>query len=90
MAASALTKGKASIAGEGYKTKVVDFGRSADLTITLSGSDQWPLSIASAGATNTQPSDDIEAWHTTFLKNSRAVSAYSSGIHQQVMAYISS
>ncbi|MBQ0955983.1 major capsid protein [Serratia symbiotica] len=72
MAASALTKGKVTVAGEGYETKVVDFGRSADLTITLSGSDRWPLSIAS-GATNTQPSDDIEAWQTTFLKNSGAV-----------------
>lgn len=35
----------------------------SDLTITLSGSDKWPLTVA-AGATNTQPSDDIEIWQT--------------------------
>uniref|UniRef100_UPI00196897A8 major capsid protein n=2 Tax=Enterobacterales TaxID=91347 RepID=UPI00196897A8 len=43
-----------------------------DLTITLSGSDKWPLTVA-AGATNTQPSDDIEEWQTLILKNSGAV-----------------
>ncbi|MCP5629338.1 major capsid protein, partial [Klebsiella pneumoniae] len=42
MAASALVSGTVTVAGEGYETKVVDFGRSPDLTITLSGSDKWP------------------------------------------------
>lgn len=72
MAASALVSGTVTVAGEGYETKVVDFGRSPDLTITLSGSDKWPLTIA-AGTTNTQPSDDIEVWQTLFLKESGSV-----------------
>ncbi|WP_187322250.1 major capsid protein [Serratia marcescens] len=72
MASSAMVSGKVTVAGEGYETKVVDFGRSPDLTITLSGSDKWPLTVAS-GATNTQPSDDIEVWQTLILKNSGAV-----------------
>lgn len=72
MAASALATGTVTVAGEGYETKVVDFGRSPDLTIVLSGSDKWPTSVA-GGATNTQPSDDIETWQTTFLKESGAV-----------------
>lgn len=72
MASSAMVSGKVTVNGEGYETKVVDFGRSPDLTITLSGSDKWPLTVA-AGATNTQPSDDIEEWQTLILKNSGAV-----------------
>lgn len=72
MAASALTTGTVTVAGEGYETKVVDFARSAALTITLSGSDKWPLTVAS-GTTNTQPSDDIEDWQTQFLKESGSV-----------------
>lgn len=72
MAASALTTGTVTVAGEGYETKVVDFARSAALTITLSGSDKWPLTVA-GGTTNTQPSDDIEDWQTQFLKESGSV-----------------
>ncbi len=72
MAASALTKSQITVVGDGFPTTVIDFGRSSDLTITLSGSDKWPLSVA-AGATNTQPSDDIEDWQTLMLKESGAV-----------------
>lgn len=72
MAACALTKGMVTVAGEGYETKVVDFGRSADLTITLSGADKWPLNVAKV-ASNSRPSDDIEEWQTLFLKSSGAV-----------------
>lgn len=72
MAASALTTGTVTVTGEGYETKVVDFARSAALTITLSGSDKWPLTVA-FGTTNTQPSDDIEDWQTQFLKESGSV-----------------
>ncbi|WP_145483034.1 major capsid protein [Yersinia aldovae] len=72
MAASALTKSQITVVGDGFPTTVIDFGRSSDLTITLSGSDKWPLSVA-AGATNTQPSDDIEDWQTLMLKESGSV-----------------
>lgn len=72
MAASALTKSQITVVGDGFPTTVIDFGRSSNLTITLSGSDKWPLSVA-AGATNTQPSDDIEDWQTLMLQESGAV-----------------
>ncbi|MDE9517831.1 major capsid protein [Xenorhabdus bovienii] len=72
MAASALASGTITVAGDGYETKVVNFGRSADLTVTLSGSDKWPTKV-DAGKTNTQPTQDIEAWSQRILKNSGAV-----------------
>ncbi len=72
MAASALTKSQITVVGEGFPTTVIDFGRSSNLTITLSGSDKWPLSVP-AGTTNTQPSDDIEDWQTLMLKESGSV-----------------
>lgn len=72
MACSALATGTVTVAGEGYETKIVDFGRSPELTITLSGSDKWPQSVP-AGSTNTRPSDDIEEWQATFLQKSGAV-----------------
>ncbi|WP_387693391.1 major capsid protein, partial [Photorhabdus sp. RM71S] len=72
MAANALVKSQITVVGDGFETTVIDFGRSSNLTVTLSGSDKWPLKVA-AGATNTQPSDDIEAWQTLILKESGAV-----------------
>lgn len=72
MASSALVSGTVTVTGEGYDTKVVNFGRSSELTVTLSGSDKWPTQV-DAGKTNTQPSDDIEDWAQRILKNSGAV-----------------
>lgn len=72
MGCSALATGTVTIKGDGFPTTVVDFGRDPELTIALSGSDKWPVSIG-AGATNTQPSDDIEAWQTLVLQKSGAV-----------------
>ncbi|KLU15126.1 MULTISPECIES: major capsid protein [Xenorhabdus] len=72
MAASALTTGTITVSGAGYETKVVNFGRSADLTVTLSGSDKWPTTV-DAGKTNSQPTRDIEEWSQRILKNSGAV-----------------
>lgn len=71
MGASALSTGTVTIKGEGFPTTVVDFGRDPALTVALSGSDKWPTSLA-AGATNTQPSDDIEIWQTLVLQKSGA------------------
>ncbi len=72
MAANAMVSGKITVVGDGFPTKVIDFGRSSELTITLSGSDKWPTKVA-VGATNTQPSEDIEDWSTRILKMSGAV-----------------
>ncbi|MDD9340305.1 MAG: major capsid protein [Providencia heimbachae] len=72
MAASALVSATVTVTGEGYETKVVDFGRASELTVTLSGSDKWPTQI-DAGKTNTKPTDDIEDWAQRLLKNSGTV-----------------
>lgn len=72
MASSALVSATVTVEGEGYDTKVVNFGRASELTITLSGVDKWPVKV-DAGKTNTQPSDDIEDWAQRILKNSGAV-----------------
>lgn len=71
MGASALSTGTVTIKGDGFPTTVVDFGRDPALTVALSGSDKWPTTLA-AGATNTQPSDDIEIWQTLVLQKSGA------------------
>ncbi|WP_435781807.1 major capsid protein [Providencia hangzhouensis] len=71
MASNALVSATVTVTGEGYETKVVNFGRASELTITLSGTDKWPLKV-DAGKTNTQPSDDIEDWGQRILKNSGA------------------
>lgn len=72
MAASALQTGTVTVTGEGYETQVVDFGRSSDLTIALSGADKWPETVE-AGKTNTKPTDNIEDWAQRMLKESGAV-----------------
>lgn len=70
MAAQALQTGTVTISGEGYETTVVNFGRSSDLTVTLSGANTWPTTIV---AGNTKPTDDIEAWATLILQKSGVV-----------------
>ncbi|CAI1699709.1 MULTISPECIES: major capsid protein [Serratia] len=72
MAANALVSGKITVIGDGFPTTVIDFGRSSSLTITLSGADKWPLSVA-ANATNNVPSQAIEKWQTQVLKESGSV-----------------
>jgi len=67
MGCSAITSGTVTIKGEGFPETLVDFGRDPELTIALTGTDKWPTSVAS-GATNTQPTDDIEEWQTLVLQ----------------------
>jgi hypothetical protein len=71
MGCSAIATGTVTIKGDGFPTTVVDFGRDPSLTIALSGADKWPTSVA-AGATNTQPTDDIEEWQALILQKSGA------------------
>ena len=49
MAASALTTGTVTVAGEGYPTTLVDFGRDPSLTFALYGSNQWGQTLNPAG-----------------------------------------
>jgi hypothetical protein len=70
MAASALSTGTVTIAGDGFPTVVVDFGRDASLTIAKTGSAKWTLANVTAG--NASPTSDIEAWQRQILKKSGA------------------
>ncbi|KFK94587.1 MULTISPECIES: major capsid protein [unclassified Serratia (in: enterobacteria)] len=72
MAANALVTGKITVVGDGFPTTVIDFGRSSSLTITLSGADKWPLTVA-PNTTNNVPSQSIEKWQTQVLKESGSV-----------------
>ena len=53
MAIEAIVDGKVTVSGEGYATKVVNFGRDNALSIVLSGSDRWSDPAST-------PLDDIE------------------------------
>src|ERR1700722_17151854 len=49
MAANALATGTVTIAGDGFPTVVVDFGRDPTLTVAKSGGTQWTLANVLAG-----------------------------------------
>ncbi|MDA8092344.1 MAG: major capsid protein [Betaproteobacteria bacterium] len=66
MAAQALMTGTVTVEGEGFPTTLVDFGRDASLTVTLSGASQW-------GQAGVSPSADIEQWGHQMLKSSGGV-----------------
>jgi Phage major capsid protein E len=70
MAASALATGTVTIAGDGFPTVVVDFGRDPTLTVAKSGGAQWTLANVTAGTAS--PTGDIEAWQRQILKKSGA------------------
>lgn len=53
MAIEALVSGTVTVTGEGYATKIVNFGRSSDLSIVLASGSKW----TDAGA---NPIDDLE------------------------------
>lgn len=75
MAANALASGTITVAGDGFPTTVIDFGRDSALTVALSSGVKWTAanigSEASPGATS--PVADIETWQTLVLKKSGAV-----------------
>jgi hypothetical protein len=71
MAASALINGTVTIAGDGYPTVVVDFGRDSSLTVAKAGSAKWTAANIAAGTAS--PSTDIENWVQQVLKKSGAV-----------------
>lgn len=72
MAASALTTGTVTITGEGFPTALIDFGRSAALTIALSGGARWGQTVNAAGR-DTNIAGQIDSWAALILKNSGAV-----------------
>lgn len=70
MAASALNTGTVTIAGDGFPTVVVDFGRDATLTVAKTGSAKWTPTNVAVG--NASPTSDIETWQRLILKKSGA------------------
>lgn len=73
MAASALRTGAVTVAGDGFPTSVIDYGRDASLTVTLAGGNRWGV----AGNFNAQGRDpvpvaNIETWQQLILKKSGA------------------
>ena len=71
MAAQALLTGSVTIAGEGFPTVVVDFGRDSSLTVALTGTAKWTPANVLAG--NATPVANLEGWQRTVLKKSGAV-----------------
>jgi Phage major capsid protein E len=71
MAAQALMSGTVPIAGEGYPSVVVDFGRDPTLTVGLTGTAQWNAANIVTGLT-ASPTADIEDWQYQILKMSGA------------------
>lgn len=74
MAASALTTGTVTIAGDGFQTAVIDFGRSSTLTIALTGSNKWGSTLNAAGR-DTNIAGQIDAFGSRILKLSGAVAS---------------
>lgn len=65
MAISELTTGTVVVAGEGFPTVTIDFGRDPNLTVALSGGSRW-------GETGVSPASSIEDWQRAILKASGA------------------
>lgn len=68
MAADALIDGIVTVAGEGYPTTTVDYGRAAGHSVTLTSTARWGQSAALPA--DGVPLDNINTWRTTFLQNS--------------------
>jgi surface antigen len=58
MAAQAALYGQVTISGEDYPTVTIDFGRSANHTVVLTGTARW------SDTANSNPADDLEDWAT--------------------------
>ena len=71
MAAQALVGGTVTIAGDGFASVVIDFGRDALLTVANTGTAKWsPTNITNGTAA---PSRDLELWGHNMLKKSGGV-----------------
>lgn len=76
MAASALTSGTITVAGDGFPTTVIDFARDPTLTVALTGSAMWlPGNVVGAGGVTgtATPVANIEVWQHNIMRKSGAV-----------------
>jgi len=65
MAAKALVNGKIEISGDNYQSVIVDFGRNANHTVTLTGANRW-------GQSGVKPLELLDEWKLAALKESGA------------------
>jgi hypothetical protein len=65
MASEVLRTGRVTVAGEGYPTVVVDFGRNPAHTVALTTTARW-------GESGVKPLTNLEDWSLTVLQNSGA------------------
>ena len=73
MAAQALLTGTVTIAGDGFPTTVIDFGRDPNLTIALTGSNVWGYTAGfNSDGRDPIPAQSIEGWQRAILKSSGA------------------
>jgi Phage major capsid protein E len=70
MACQVLQNGTVTIAGDGFPTVLVDFGRDPTLTVALTGGAQWTSANVVAGTAS--PTLNIEEWQRQILKKSGA------------------
>lgn len=69
MAAQALINGSVTVAGEGYPTQTVNFGRAGALTIAqLTGSNAWTLTNVNAASNPVVPSNNLQDWSALVLQ----------------------
>jgi hypothetical protein len=68
MAAQVLQLGQVTVAGDGFPTTVINFGRDASLNITLAGAAKWDSGNAAAA-----PGQNIGDWASQVLKLSGSV-----------------
>lgn len=62
MAANVLQSGSLTLSGDKYPTRVVDYGRHADLSVTLLTTARW-------GESGVSPFDNIQAWALLVLQH---------------------
>lgn len=73
MAASALRTATITVAGDGFPTSVIDYGRDAALTVTLTGGNRWgQVANFNAQGKDPVPTRNIEVWQALILKKSGA------------------
>jgi len=75
MASQALVNGSVTIAGDGFPSVVIDFGRDPTLTVALTGAAKWDTAFSAVGANGifNTPSANIEQWAHQILKKSGGV-----------------
>ncbi|MDR3513777.1 MAG: major capsid protein [Caulobacteraceae bacterium] len=74
MASTVLQAGTITIAGEGFPTTIIDFGRDPALTLALTGSNVWGYaSNFDASGHDPLPPANLDTWQALVLKKSGAV-----------------